>query len=368
MVITSISVALIIMIILVCINAMLASMEISLLALSEGKLQALANDQSKKAKYLLAMKQKPSRFLSTIQIGITLAGLLSGAFAADTLAAPLVKLAEHTGLEGLHLSTIHAVATLLITLLMTLFMLVFGELLPKRIAMVKPEVTAFLFITPIHIFSIIVNPIVNLLSSTVNGLLKLFGIDPNQEPVVTEDEILFLLDEAHKQGQINAVELQVASNLFAFTDLKVKDAMTSRAALQTLTPNTTLREVYTKITETGLSKFPIVQGSINNVIGIVYSQDAVSLHNSLNSDTPMPIVKDFMCYPFHVSKNKMLVELFTEMKQSRERVAIVVDENNDTVGIITLVDILKQIVGDFDYQSCQCSQKRANPSTKKLTN
>lgn len=350
---SNVGTALLLTVVLVSINGMLASAEIAMLGLQEGKLRSMAEQGDKKAKLLLNMKRNPSRFLSTTQIGITLAGLLSGAFAAESLADPLVSLASKMGVDGIALTVISGASTFLITLLMTLFMLLFGELVPKRIAMVKPEQTARAFITPISILSKFAKPLVRLLSSCTNKILKFGGVDPNHAATITEEDVLNMMQEGQQQGKIKAVEVQVMSNLFEFTDLRVEDAMTHRTELHVLSADSDLHEVVNKMSETGLNKFPVIDGHVDHIVGVLYSKDIVSLYPILNKDEAMPLVKECMRHPYFVPERKMLVELFAEMKRGKERLAVVVDEYGGTSGIITLTGILEEIVGDLTHSSIQ---------------
>lgn len=359
---SNVGVALILTILLVTINGMLASAEIAMLGLHESKLRAMAEGGDKKAKQLLHMKQHPSRFLSTIQIGITLAGLLSGAFAADTLAAPIVRLASSLGADGVSLSLISGASTFFVTLLMTLFMLLFGELVPKRIAMAKPEQTAMRAITAISILSKLAKPFVRLLSSSTNQILKLLGVDPNHEERITEEDVLFMMQEGHEQGKIKAVEVEVLSNLFEFTDLRVEDAMTHRTELQVLPLDGTLEQAIKKMSETGLNKFPVIDGNADRIAGILYSKDIVSHYPILNQGESLPSVKECMRQPYFVPKSKMLVELFGEMQRGKERLAVVVDDYGGTSGIITLTDILEEIVGDLNHPSIHLVTQKEDDS------
>jgi putative hemolysin len=341
--------ALLLTIILVTINGMLAGAELAMLGLHEGKLRALVEQGDKKARLLLHMKQHPSRFLSTLQIGITLAGLLSGAFAADTLATPLVSLAIQRGAEGLTLSLIQGASTFLVTLLMTFFMLVFGELVPKRIAMTKPDAVAYRVITPIYFFSKLATPLVRLLSSSTNRVLTLLGIDPKHEEPITEEDVLLMLKEGEQQGKIKAVEVQVMSNLFEFTDLRVTDAMTHRTKLHVLPQDGTLAKAVQTMSETGLNKFPVVDGTVDRIVGILYSKDIAA--HILEPDAASRSIKDFMRPAYFVPEGKLLMELFGEMKRSKDRLAVVVDEYGGTSGIITLMNIIEEIVGDLSQSS-----------------
>ena len=345
----NIGVALLITIILIAINGMLASAELAMMGLSEHRLRQQAQEGDRKAKTLLRMKENPSGFLSTVQIGITLAGLLSGAFAADTLAEPLTQWIAGMGtLSGPALSLLGGAITFLVTLLMTFFMLIFGELVPKRIAMVRPDQTARRVMSLIHILSKVTKPLVALLTVSTNGVLRLMSVDGNQQEAVTEEDVLLLMQEGRNQGRIEEVEVQMLQNLFAFTDLRVEDAMTHRTELETLPADGTLSQVVALMEKTGHNKFPVISGSVDRIVGVFYSKDIIAHYPLVDRQSPLPLVRDLMRQPCFVPESKLLTELFSDMKHSGERVAVVVDDYGGTSGIITLMDILEEIVGDIN--------------------
>ncbi len=362
----SVGVALLITVVLIFINGTLASAELAMMGLSEHKLKAQAKEGDKKAALLLKMKQSPTNFLSTVQIGITLAGLLSGAFAADSLAAPLILFAADQGLSGVALYALRAGVTFLVTLLMTFFMLVFGELVPKRIAMAKAEATARRVVGPIHLLSKVTKPLVALLSVTTNGVLRLLGVDPKQGEDVTEEDILLLMHAGLQQGKIEDLEVELAQNLFAFTDLQVKDAMTHRTELVSLPVDGDLPLVVSTMSRTGYNKFPVVDGTIDHIVGMVYTKDIVSHYDFGSSNVPMPKIRDLMRPPLFVSSHKMLVDLFGEMKRSHERIAVVVDEYGGTAGIISLMNILEELVGDMSLDQANAGLTEISPGVYRI--
>lgn len=335
-------------VLLVAINGMLASAEIALVGLSEVRLRDHAASGDKKSRLLLNMKENPSNFLSTIQIGITLSGLLSGAFAADALAAPITAWAAARGVSGGALSLVGTLSEVFITLLLTYFMLVFGELVPKRVAMARPEETARKIISPIARLASVTKPIIKLLAASTNRVLKLVGIDPSEEEeAVTEDEILMMLKAGHQQGRIEATELEFVSNLFEMTDMKVYEAMTHRTEVETITLDTPLSQLGGLMRQTGHSVFPVCEESLDNIVGILYAKDTIRQYPA-GGDKPLPKVADVMRPPLFVFENKPLVELFTDMRATKDRMAIVVDEYGGTAGVITFLDIIEQIVGDIE--------------------
>lgn len=341
--------AFLVTIILIALNGMLASAEIALMGLNELRLRQQADEGDKKAALLLYMKQNPSDFLSTVQIGITLAGLLSGAFAADTMATPLVNLAIAQGIEGAALQAIRAAAVVLITFLLTFFMLIFGELVPKRLAMAKPEAVASFVITPIAVLSKLTRPLVRLLAVTTNAVLRLLGVDSQpSEPRVTEEEILMMVRTGHSQGTIEEDEVEFVVNVFKATDLSVVDAMTHRTEIVVAQVDEPLLDVIALMNRVDHTKIPVCDGSIDNIVGILYRQDLASLYTLRGRGGEIPSLSELMRPPFFVPETKLLLDLFEEMKENKKRLAVVVDEYGGTSGLITLMDIVEEIVGDIE--------------------
>lgn len=331
---------------------MLASTEIAMMGLKEGQLRKKAESGDKKASLLLVMKQNPSDFLSTVQVGITLAGLLSGAFAADSLATPIVQIFAGMGISGGALSAIHFLSVMLITLLTTYFMLVFGELVPKRLAMARPEETARSVVSFLTVLSKITRPLVLLLSASTNLVLRLIGIDPNrQENPVTEEEILLMIHEGRQQGTIEESEVELVTNVFEFTDQRAKNIMKHRTEIDALPVSAKMLDVIALMSKTKHNKFPIYNESIDDIVGVLYTSDIVALYPYREKLPKEVRIEDIMRKPVFVPESNSLTKLFQKMKQTGERLFIVADEYGGTAGMITLTDILEEIVGDIDIDS-----------------
>ncbi len=342
-------VAILVTILLIAVNGVLASTEIAMMGVSETKLKDAAAKGDKKTKLLLRMKQAPSDFLSTIQIGITLAGLLSGAFAADSLAEPITRWAASMGVTGFALSAIDIGSIVLITILITYFMLVFGELVPKRLAMVHPEKVARRYISPINILAKLTKPLVRLLAASTNLVLRMLGITPDDEDApVTEDEILLLVREGHEQGTIEDSEAAVVTNVFEFTDTLVEDAMTHRTEMFAVPADATIPDVVKLMNESSFSRFPVYEDNKDTIVGIIYSKDVLAQYSVSVPGQPLPKVRDVMRPPFFVMESTSLSQLFKDMKKTKNTMAVVVDEHGGTSGIITLMDIIQEIVGDIE--------------------
>ena len=341
-------IAILITIILIIVNGLLASAEIAMMGLNEAKLKQSAQSGDKKAVLLLNMKQNPSNFLSTIQVGITLASLLSGAFAAESLAAPLVAMIVAMGVTGTALSVLRTLATLLVTLLMTYFMLVFGELVPKRIAMARPEKSARSAISIINGLAKVSSPLVKLLSVSTNTVLRLAGIDPSEEnAAVTEEDILLMMREGHQRGEIEAQEVQILSNLFEFTDLHAEDIMTHRTEIEFVRAGAGIPDIVALISKTGYSKFPVYEKSVDDVVGVIYTNDILK-HYSEREKLLGMTARSIMREPYFVYEQKPIDAVFTEMKHKGIELAVVVDEYGGTSGLITMLDIIQEIVGEIE--------------------
>lgn len=351
-------IAMIIAIVLIIINGVLASSEISLLSLKKARLKQKAESGDRKAKILLEIKQKPSDFLSTIQVGITLAGLLSGAFAADTLAKPLVKWLSGFAIPNTLLSFIDILIVILITIILTYFMLIFGELVPKRIGMKNPYRISSRFISPIIFLSIVTKPLVRLLSISTNVVLNFLGMSSSQEEyIMTEEDILFNMREGREQGTIEETEEHIVKNLFKFTDLLVEDVMRHRTEIQAVPVEASFMDVVQLMKESSHGKFPVFEENIDKIVGVVYSKDFISMYPEEETKAPLPRVRDIMRPPFFVPESHLLVNLFSEMKEHKNYLAVVVDEYGGTSGIITMTDILEEIVGDIETPYVDMVQK-----------
>jgi len=351
-------IAMLIAIVLIIINGVLASSEISLVSLKRVKLKQKAESGDRKAQRLLEIKQNPSDFLSTIQVGITLAGLLSGAFAADTLARPLVTWLSGFAIPNTLLSFIDIVAVILVTIILTYFMLIFGELVPKRIAMKNPYKISSRYISPIIFLSIVTKPLVHLLSISTNAVLNFMGMSLSQEEhLMTEEEILLNMREGKEQGTIEETEEHIVKNLFKFTDLLVEDVMKHRTEIQAIPVEASFMDVVKLMKETSHGKFPVFEENIDRIVGVVYSKDFISMYPEEGTKTPLPRVRDIMHPPFFVPESHLLVNLFSEMKEHKNYLAVVVDEYGGTSGIITMTDILEEIVGDIETPYVEMIEK-----------
>lgn len=343
---------LILLIILILINALFAAAEIAVISLNGNKLRNQADDGNIKAAKLLKLVEKPTAFLSTIQIGITLAGFLASAFAAESFVTVFADwLVRVFGLDLAYADTLENVAVVLITLVLSYFTLVFGELVPKRIAMKDPEKLAFMFSGMIMFLAAIFRPVVWLLTVSTNNVLKLFGINPEDvDDSVSEEEIRLMVDIGGENGTIEPEERELIENIFEFNNMTAEDVMVHRKDMVMLYSDDTHEEVMRIIKESGLSRFPVCGEDVDDIIGILRTREYLL---NIQSDHPKPLA-ELVAPAYFVPESVATDVLFRDMQKKKIHLAIVVDEYGGTSGLITLEDLLEEIVGniydEFDPQ------------------
>ena len=345
---------LLLLLFLVLCNAFFAASEIAILSLNDTKVRKLAEDGNRRAKKLLALTADSSNFLATIQIGVTLAGFLTSATAAQSLAAPLTNwfvavlptLAPKTTL-------VHTVSVVLITLLMSYFSLVFGELVPKRIAMQKAESLAFFAIGILKAVSVIFRPFVRLLSVSTNLVVRLCGIDPHAdaEPV-TEEEILMMVDAGEEKGVIEGSQKEMINNIFEFDDIFAEEIMTPRTDVFAADVEDSVEDVLRIAVDEGYSRIPVYEEDIDHIIGVLYIKDLLPY---VGRPVPQGVtVRQLVRETYFVPGTKRCGALFSEMTEKRMQMCVVVDEYGGVAGIVTMEDLLEAIVGniqdEFDHE------------------
>ena len=265
--------SMILLIVLILLNAVFASAEIAVISMNEAKLQALTQAGNKKALKLTKLTQQPARFLATIQVAITLAGFLSSAFAADYFSDPLVSALLKAGVP-IPEAVLNSASVLVITIVLSYFSLVFGELVPKRIAMKKSESLALSLAGLLYAVSRIASPLVALLTVSTNGILRLLGIDPEEsDEEVTEEEIRMMLSQGSQQGNIEKEETEMIQNVFDFNDISAEQICTHRMDVLSLDADDSLDNWKDVIFQSRHSFYPVYQDTIDNIIGILDAKD-----------------------------------------------------------------------------------------------
>jgi len=342
---SSILLQLFVLVLLVSTNAFLAASEIALISLNDKKVKKMAEEGNKKAKILEKLISEPSKFLATIQIGITLSGLLASAFASESFADKLTELIMSTNLP-FDKSIVKGVILLLITMVLSYFTLVFGELVPKRIAMQKPEKISMIVIKPLYALSRITIPIVKFLSLSTNFVIRLFGGDPNiNEKNITEEEIRMMVDAGEEEGVILDSEKEMIDNIFEFDDTIVSEVMTHRTDMVAVPIDATLDEIMDIIISEKFTRLPVYEDTIDNIIGILHAKDLLKY---VNKDAQGKFnLKEIIRQPYFVPESKKTDELFKDLQKSKTHMAIVIDEYGGTAGLVTIEDLIEEIVGNI---------------------
>ncbi|HZK24383.1 MAG TPA: hemolysin family protein [Oscillospiraceae bacterium] len=333
--------------ILILFNALFALTEIAVISMNDNKMAKLAAVGDKRAVRLVQLTDQPARFLSTIQVGITFAGFLGSAFAADNFSDKLVAILVNVGVN-IPIATLDTIAVILITLFLSYFTLVLGELVPKRIAMRKSEqialgMSGFLYFTA-QIFA----PVVWLLTVSTNFLLRLLGIDPLAiDDVITEEEIRMMVDAGSEKGAINYSEKEMIQNIFEFDDKSAGEVMTHRTEVSLLWLDENTEQWDETISESRHSIYPLCDESIDNIVGVLNAKDYFRIKGKTRDKIMQLAVKPAYFVPETVRTDV----LFRNMKKSRNHFAIVLDDYGGMSGIITMNDLLEELVGNLDDDS-----------------
>ena len=335
---------LVLQIILIFVNALFASAEIAVISMNDNRMEKMAQEGDKRAIKLIKLTDQPSQFLSIIQVGITLAGFFGSAFAADNFAGKLTELLIRMGLN-LHTNTLNTISVIIITLILSYFTLVFGELVPKRVAMKNAEKLALFMSGLLYLIARIFAPLVWMLTASTNGILRLLGIDPDSEDEhVTEEDIRMMVDVGSEKGSINESEKEMIQNVFEFDNKTAEEAMTHRTEVDILWLDESEEEWASKIAESRHSIYPVCDGSADNIIGVLHVKDYFRIHDKSREN----IMKKAVKTAYYVPETVRTDVLFQNMKKSRNHFAVVFDEYGGMSGVITMNDLLEQIVGDLD--------------------
>ena len=334
----------ILQIVLIALNAVFAAAEIAVIALNDTKLEKLSKDGDKRAVKLISLTSRPARFLATIQVAITLSGFLGSAFAADNFSGILTDAVMKIA-PSFSEKTVDAVSVIVITIILSYFTLIFGELVPKRLAMKNSEKLALGLSSGIYIISKIFAPLVSLLTASTNGILRLLGIDPDAEDdEVTEEEIRLMVDAGSEKGAIDIEEKELIQNVFEFDDITVDEISTHRKDVVMLWLDETLDEWENTIHESRHSILPVCGENADDIAGILNMKDFFRLRNCSHDEMVKNAVKPAYFVPCSVKADV----LFRNMKKSGNNFAVVLDEYGGMSGIVTMNDLVQQLVGSFD--------------------
>lgn len=353
-------VQIIVLIILILLNAYFAATEIAFISLNDAKIDKQAKEGNKKAKQIQRMLNNPSKFLATIQIGITLAGFLSSAFASDAFADHLAPILNQW-IPMVSVDIWKTISIIIITLILSFFTLVFGELVPKRLAMKYYEKISFATIGVIKGISVFTAPFVKLLTWSTNMVSKLFGVGEQEEQTVTEEEIKMMVDQGQEKGAIEETEKEIINNVFALNDITASEIMTPRRNVFAIDINENLSKILEDIDEYKYSRIPVYEETIDDIKGILLIKDILKVLN----DKKQIKIKNLLKPAYFVPESKPIDEIFKELQRNKNQMAIVIDEYGGTAGLLTMEDILEELVGNIfdEYDDIEVEYEKIDNNT-----
>lgn len=330
-------------VILIFLNAVFACAEIAVISMNDNKLEKMAMDGDKRALHLKKLTSQPARFLATIQVAITLSGFLGSAFAAENFSGVLVKWVVGLGVP-IPENVLDSIAVVLITIVLSYFTLVFGELVPKQIAMRKAEPLALGMAGMLSAVAKIFAPLVSFLTVSTNTILRVFGIDPNaEESNVSEEEIRMMVDVGSEKGTIDNEERDFIQNVFEFDDLAAEEIMTHRTDVIMLDLEDSAEDWEKTIFETRHTNYPICEGTADKIVGILNGKEYFRLKDKSRESVMASAVNPAYFVPETVKADT----LFRNMKKEHCVIAVVLDEYGGMSGIVTINDLVEQLVGDL---------------------
>lgn len=330
----------ILILVLTLLNAFFASAEMAIVSVNRNRIKMLADDGNKKASLLVDLLEEPNKFLSTIQVGITLAGFFSSASAATGISEVI-----GASLSQLGIPYAQSISLVVITIILSYFTLVFGELVPKRIALQKSEQIAMLSVRPIVFVFKFAKPFVKLLSLSTNVLLRVIGMsDTDLEEKVSREEIKSLVDAGEEYGVINQIEKEMINSIFDFDDKLAKEVMTPRTEVYMI--NSQLPLSIEELLEENYSRIPVYEGDMDNIIGILYLKDF--LHEAYQVGFENVGIKKLLHRPYFVPECKNIDQLFKELQKSKRHLAVLIDEYGGFSGIVTIEDLIEEVMGDIN--------------------
>jgi putative hemolysin len=342
--------------ILIFVNGFFSMSEIAIITLNDNKIEKMANDGNKKAKKIMKFTDNSSKFLSTIQIGVTLAGFLASAFAAESFVGYIMA-ALKISKGSSHYSLINTLILIAVTMIMSYFTLVLGELVPKKLGMQKAEKISFAIIGILNFFQVIFTPLVKILAVSANAVVRMLGLDPSaDQEEVTEEEILMMVDVGEEKGVIEEAQSEMMKKMFEFDDMNASDLMVHRTDIVAVEINDSIKEVLKAATESGRSRIAVYEDDIDSIKGVVYAKDLLAY---VGKSVPAGIsIKKLIRPALFVPESKKADDIFKEMCESKIQIAIVVDEYGGTAGLVTLEDLIESIVGDiqdeYDNEEAEC--------------
>lgn len=341
---TTLTWQIVLQVVLIALNAVFACAEIAVISAKDARIAALAQEGNRRAVRLARLTNQPARFLATIQVAITLSGFLGSAFAADNFSGPLVDWIISRG-ATVSPAVLDTAAVVVITLVLSYLTLIFGELVPKRLAMKNAESLALALSGLVTFISVVFKPIVSLLTVSTNGMLRLLRVDPDEEEdVYSEEEIRMMATAGSQQGTIGEQENEFIQNLFEFDDLRAEEFATHRTQMSVLWADGSTEDWEREIFSSRHSLYPVCRDTTDRVVGILDIKDYFALPERSAQAAMESAVKE----PYFVPESIKADVLFKRMREGRLRIAVVLDEYGGVTGIVTLSDLLGLLVGGLD--------------------
>ena len=336
----------ILQLVLIGLNAIFACAEIAVISMSDAKLAKLSEDGDKRAEKLRRLTSEPARFLATIQVAITLSGFLGSAFAADNFSEIIVDALLKAGIPESAKGIADSISVIAVTLILSYFTLVFGELVPKRLAQKNSEKLALGMASLVSFISKLFSPIVWVLTSSTNLILRLFGVDPDSDDdAIDEEEILMMVDAGNDSGTIDEDEKEMIRNIFEFDDITAEEICTHRTEIDLLWMEDELEDWEKTINDSRRSLYPVCGEDVDHIVGILNAKAYFRMDDPTDKER---IMKEAVRPPYFVSQNTHADVIFRKMQSSRNHFAVVIDDHGGTLGILTMNDLLEQIVGDLE--------------------
>jgi putative hemolysin len=324
---------------LTLLNGFFSLSEIALVSVKKSRIEHLASQGNDKAKTVLKLLENPEHFLSSVQVGITLIGIVSGAYGGATLTDDFEKLLTVFQFNEVYT---HTFSLIVVIGSITYFTIVLGELVPKTIAMTNAEGIALTCVPIIKYFTYAVYPFVKLLSVSTNLILKIFGIKENDSEHMSEEELKFVLSNAGKSGVLESEESQVHQNIFYFNDQTAKSLMTHSSEVEWINLNDSIDSIFEQLKESTHSKFLVCHGSIDKPKGVITIKDFFERYKNIDFN-----LDDIIAPPLYIIQNTPSFKILNEFKKKKQYIGTVIDEYGDVLGIITLHDLIEAIVGDL---------------------
>jgi len=344
---------------LTLINAFFSCAEMAMVSVNKNKIKRMATSGNKKAILIEKLLNEPTRFLSTIQVAITLAGFFSSATAATGLSKPL-----GLWLSELKIPYSEQISLVVVTLILSYFTLVFGELVPKRIALQNTEAISMFSVKPIMMVAKIASPFIKFITFSTNLIMKTFGSKAtNLEDIISREEIKTLVGEGQLHGVLNKKETEMINSVFAFDDKLAKEVMTPKIEIYAINILDPIEEYIDKLLETKFTRIPVYEDDIDNVIGILFIKDF--MREAIKKGYKNIDIASLLTKPYFVPDSKYTDDLFKELQQSKNHIAVLIDEYGGFSGIVTMEDLVEEIMGEIEdeYNNDVPKIKKINNST-----